>query len=226
MRRPESVGNSYARLTWFFPPLRPPTTLASARVAVQTGRVPTSPSRRRPGIRPSDASIAKAAAGVLVVLLVVGIALLGGSFLTGHDPAPGRTISRTPSALPSTAMTTSGTPGASGTESPPQPDTAQPRARAMTVFVRGYLGSVTADPAEGWQKLTATFRTSSGGYPSYVRFWRDITRAVPRDITADPKALTVAYDVDYTHRDGSHSFDHTRLRVRFANGDYRIDGEG
>jgi hypothetical protein len=224
MRRQESLGNSHARLICIFTRFPRPAILVREPRPVHTGEVPTSPSRRRPGIQPSDAAIAKAGAGVLVVLLVVGIALLGGSFLTGPDPAPGPATTQAPSALPTRAITP--TPRPSPSPSATKEPRRQPHARGMTEFVRGYLGSVTADPAKGWQELTPAFRSSSGGFTSYQRFWGGISTAVPRNLAADPKALTVGYDVDYTHRDGSQTSDHTRLRLAFERGGYRIDGEG
>jgi hypothetical protein len=96
----------------------------------------------------------------------------------------------------------------------------------MERFVAGYLTTVARDPAAAWSLLTPSFRNASGGFGSYSQFWDTVTRAVPRDVVADPRALTIGYTVDYTRRDGSTSVDSTRLRLVFRGGDYLIDGEG
>ena len=86
-----------------------------------------------------------------------------------------------------------------------------------------------------WGILAAAFAVTAavlsgvevnGGFGSYLQFWDSVTRAVPHDIDADPRALTIGYTVDYTRRDGSTSVDSTRLRLVFRDGDYLIDSEG
>jgi hypothetical protein len=96
----------------------------------------------------------------------------------------------------------------------------------MESFLGRYLATVARSPAVGWTMLTPSFRNASGGFASYRGFWETVTRAEPRDVAADPRALTIGYGVTYTRRNGATSFDSTRLRLVFRDGDYFIDGEG
>ncbi len=50
-----------------------------------------------------------------------------------------------------------------------------------------------ADPSSSWQQLTPAFQQASGGFGQYSGFWSNYTSATPRDISADPDALTVSY---------------------------------
>jgi hypothetical protein len=182
------------------------------------------PTRRLGGTQMSDATIAKVAVGVVVTFLVVGGALFAGS-LVGNDPTASVAPEKrpvTPTTLPTRAVTTSSAPS-----SRPSPARKKGRTESgMRSFVARYLSTVTDEPAAGWQMLTPKFRGESGGFGSYQAFWSEVTVATPSGVYADPESGTVSYAVAYTHRDGSHSDDRTRLTLRFANGRYLIDAEG
>ena len=199
-------------------------------------RVPSA--NRRPEATPAtDAQILRRAVALVVLIFVVGGALLVGSVLFGGPDRPAEP-GAAPSSSPATvAETTSSAPRASASATPtltntpkpkpkPKPTQPKPTASGMQRFVTGYLATVARDPVAGWTLLTPSFRNASGGFGSYSRFWDTVTRAVPRDVVADPRALTIGYTVDYTRRDGSTSVDSTRLRLVFRGGDYLIDGEG
>ena len=198
-------------------------------------RVPSA--NRRPDATPAtDAQILRRAVALLVVIFVVGGALLVGSVLFGGPDRPaepgaapssspateGETTSSAPRASASATPTLTNTP----TPKPKQKPKPKPTASGMQRFVTGYLATVARDPVAGWTLLTPSFRNASGGFGSYSRFWNTVTRAVPRDVVADPRGLTIGYTVDYTRRDGSTSVDSTRLRLVFRGDDYLIDGEG
>ena len=200
---------------------------------------------RRPEATPAtDAQILRRAVALVVLIFVVGGALLVGSVLSGGPDRPAKP-GAAPSSSPATvAETTSSAPRASASATPTLTNTPKPKpqhkpqhkpkqkpkpkptASGMQRFVTGYLATVARDPVAGWTLLTPSFRNASGGFGSYSRFWNTVTRAVPRDVVADPRGLTIGYTVDYTRRDGSTSVDSTRLRLVFRGGDYLIDGEG
>jgi hypothetical protein len=212
---------------------------STGRTAGTLVRVPSA--NRRPEATPAtDAQILRRAVALVVLIFVVGGALLVGSVLSGGPdrPAkPGAAPSRSPATV---AETTSSAPRASASATPTLTNTPKPKpqhkpqhkpqpkptASGMQRFVTGYLATVARDPVAGWTLLTPSFRNASGGFGSYSRFWNTVTRAVPRDVVADPRGLTIGYTVDYTRRDGSTSVDSTRLRLVFRGGDYLIDGEG
>lgn len=182
------------------------------------------------GTQATDAQILRRAVALVVLISVAGGALLVGSVVFG-DPSRSAKPEAAPSSSPPTvAETTSSAPSPSPTptrtKKPKPKPRPKPTADGMERFVVGYLATVARDPAAGWSLLTPSFRNISGGFGSYLQFWDTVTRAVPRDVDADPRALTVGYTVDYTRRDGSTSVDSTRLRLVFRGGGYLIDGEG
>jgi hypothetical protein len=73
--------------------------------------------------------------------------------------------------------------------------------------------------------LTRSFQKDSGGFGKYQGFWRTISSATPRDITADPAAMTVSYGVDYVKTDGSESSDEVTLQLVRNGSSYLINGE-
>jgi hypothetical protein len=94
----------------------------------------------------------------------------------------------------------------------------------MGIFIRGYLATAPVDPASGWARLTGSYQARSGGYAAYRRFWHDIRSARVSRLGANPKAMVVAYDVDYTHRDGRHSSEPVRLHLVLRHGTFLIAG--
>lgn len=189
-----------------------------------------SPNRRLEATQATDAQILRRAVALVVLIFVVGGALLVGSVVLG-DPSRSAKPEAAPSSSPPTvAETTSAAPSPSQTptrtKKPKPKPRPKPTAAGMERFVVGYLTTVARDPATGWSLLTPSFRNASGGFGSYLQFWDTVTRAVPHDVDADPRALTIGYTVDYTRRDGSTSVDSTRLRLVFRGGGYLIDGEG
>jgi hypothetical protein len=206
----------------------------TARATGTLVRVP-SPNRRLEGTQATDAQILRRAAVLVALIFVVGVALLVGSTVFGGSEGPARPAaapSRTP---PTVAETTSSAPSPSPTATPTHPKKSKkprpkpkpkPTAAGMESFLGRYLSTVARSPAVGWTMLTPSFRNASGGFASYRGFWETVTRAEPRDVAADPRALTIGYGVDYTRRNGATSFDSTRLRLVFRGGDYFIDGEG
>jgi hypothetical protein len=73
--------------------------------------------------------------------------------------------------------------------------------------------------------LTPEFQKESGGFGRYQQFWRTKSSATPRDITADPAALTVSYAVDYVQADGGTASDQVTLQLVRNGSSYLIAGE-
>ena len=219
MLRERNPGLAKLRVTSSF------STTATAGTLV---RVP-SPNRRPEGTRATDAQILRRAVALVVLIFVVGGALLIGSVVFG-GPTRSAKPEAAPSSSPPTVAETTSAPSPSQTPTrtkrPKPKPRPKPTAAGMERFVVGYLATVARDPAAGWSLLTPSFRNDSGGFGSYLQFWDTVTRAVPYDVDADPRALTIGYTVDYTRRDGSTSVDSTRLRLVFRGGGYLIDGEG
>ncbi len=220
MLRERDVGLAKSRLTSSF---------STGPTAGTLVRVP-SPNRRSERTPAADARILRRAVALVVLIFVVGAALLVGSVVFG-GPHRSAEPEAAPSSGPSTVtQTTSSAPSPSAaptaTRKPRPKPRPKPTGAGMERFVAGYLTTVARDPAAAWSLLTPSFRNASGGFGSYSQFWDTVTRAVPRDVVADPRALTIGYTVDYTRRDGSTSVDSTRLRLVFRGGDYLIDGEG
>jgi eukaryotic-like serine/threonine-protein kinase len=122
-----------------------------------------------------------------------------------------------------------GSPGAGGPTSSAPGDqsssTDTPQVTAMRDFVSTYLATVTSDQHTTWAMLTPGFQQESGGFGSYQRFWRSVSSATPSNISADPTALTVSYDVAYVKRTGSHVSDHRTLQLVRSGTSYLIAGE-
>jgi len=211
--------------------LRVTSSFSTATAAGTLVRVP-SPNRRPEGTQATDAQILRRAVALVVLIFVVGGALLIGSVVFGGPTRSAKPEAAPSSAPPTVAETTSSAPSPSQTPTRTKKPPSKPKPRpkptsaGMERFVVGYLATVARDPAAGWSLLTPSFRNISGGFGSYLQFWDTVTRAVPHDVDADPRALTIGYTVDYTRRDGSTSVDSTRLRLVFRDGGYLIDGEG
>lgn len=103
---------------------------------------------------------------------------------------------------------------------------ARPTAAGMTRFVEAYLADVVRDPQSTWDtSLTRSFQDASGGFDAYAGFWSAIESAQPSNISADPKSMTVSYEVDYRTRSGGSDADDVTLRLVWDGERYRIDGE-
>ncbi len=169
------------------------------------------PARRRAG--------GGALIGVLVALAVIGVFLLFawlfGAFdqqQAGSDPTQG---GPDPSQTPQETEETS---------SPPSDD-AEERREAMQAFVDDYVATAVEDPKVSWELLTPEFQEVSGGFGSYKKWWDQWESAVPANVTADPEAMTVNYDITYTGDDGQQSDNVTLTLVENGDG-YVIAAEG
>ncbi len=140
---------------------------------------PVSPSTRRRRRSPWPWL---AAAVALVALLVIGYAVLS----SGGNGSPSAGTSHPPTS-PSQGSTHSSAP------------TTADQAQAMEDFLTTYLQTVTSDRQAAWKMLTPAYQAASGGFGSYNAFWSQIESATPSNVTADPSAMTVTYDVAYEH---------------------------
>jgi hypothetical protein len=95
----------------------------------------------------------------------------------------------------------------------------------MKGFVADYLATATSNPDTAFSMLTPGFQQQSGGIDSYTGYWRTIADAQLRSVSADPRNLTVAYDVLYTRTDGSQAPGSTSLQLVYQDGRYLIAGE-
>ncbi len=150
-----------------------------------------------------------AAVVLLVAVAVLGFAALtrGGGDNSGKDKAAGVT-----SSSPSSPKTSR--------SSGPRDQSA-----AMQQFIATYLSTVTQDDHATYDMLTPAFQDASGHYGGYHHFWKDIESASASNISADPSAMTVSYDVDYVKTNGSTSSDHVTLDLVKQGSSYLIDGE-
>ena len=158
----------------------------------------------------------RALSGLLPVLAVVAvlalILLLGWALLRGDPEQPAADKPRSGSETPS--------------ESPkPTKKKTGPTSEEMITFVDDYLATVTTDPAESWKMLTPEFKAASGGFGSYQRFWSGFESASPSAVKADPKAMTVNYNVDYEKKGGGTQIDNVTLELVQQDGKYLIAGE-
>ena len=142
--------------------------------------------------------------GIAVVLLlaVVGYVVLSNSGSGSDGAAKGPAATSTSSASPKTS---------------------KPTAKGIESFIRDYVSTVSVDPSKSWLMLTPKFQQESGGFPRYQSFWDPATNGQVLSISADPKNLTVSYQV---HFDNFHNGPGpTVLDLKFENGKYLIDGE-
>jgi hypothetical protein len=179
----------------------------------------------------SDRMIGRTVVGALVVLALTGSAFVVNA-LTDDDGSvvaartgPSASASTSPTTEPTTTtVLPTPTPTPTPTPSPAPSKPVRPTRAAMGIFIRGYLASAPTDPASGWSRLTRNFQARSGGFAAYRKFWREIRSARVSRLGANTKAMIVAYDVDYTHRDGSHSSEPVRLRLVLEKGTFLIAG--
>ena len=148
-----------------------------------------------------------AAAVALVALLAVGYALL----TAGGTGTPRAGASQPPS---------SPTQGSSRSSAP-----ASGQAQAMEDFLTTYLATVTSDRKTAWQMLTPAYQDASGGFGSYSGFWGTIASATPSNVTADPAAMTVTYDVAYERHNGTRTSEHHTLQLVHEGSSYLINDQ-
>ncbi|RNM12683.1 serine/threonine-protein kinase [Nocardioides pocheonensis] len=178
------------------PPSAPTAAPALTDDAPQTVGGPASTTSRRPSNR-VIAGLGVAAALLLAVVLYA--ALSNGSGSDGGTHA-------------------SGTPTGRATKT-----AAKPTAAGMESFIRDYVRTVSDNPDQAWTMLTPKFQRESGGIDRYRSFWNPATNGTVRDITADPAALTVSYQVHFDHFHNGPG--PTVLDLTFQDGHYLIDGE-
>ena len=162
-----------------------------------------------PAARRSRTPLLLAAAGVVLLALLVGVAW---ALVAGGD---------SPTATPTGGGASSSEGNGGSSEPPPE----QPTAAGMETFIGDYLTTAAADPSASFPMLTKSFQAASGGYEGYAGFWDTIESARLVDVSADPEALTVAYTVDYVRTDGSETSGDVVLGLVFRNGQYLIDEE-
>jgi serine/threonine protein kinase len=164
---------------------------------------------------------------VVAAAALVAVGLLGFAALTA-DHGGGATSSRAGTGAtgsgPSTSPTTPRASGASDTRTTGTSPSRNQAAR-MRQFITTYLARVTQDDHTTFQMLTPGFQDTSGRYGGYHGFWKTIATASPRNVEADPAAMTVTYDVDYLKQDGTTSNSHVTLRLVKQGQTYLIAGE-
>jgi serine/threonine protein kinase len=148
------------------------------------------------------------AAAVLVAVAVIVVAALTGRGDNGTTAHSGP---------PSTKSSSS--------SSSPATDPAATRARAMTQFLGTYLSTVTSDRKAAWAMLTGPYQDASGGFGSYNGFWSTIRSATPSNVTADPSAMTVTYDVAYVKTNGQQVSEHHTLQLVRNGSSYLINDQ-
>jgi eukaryotic-like serine/threonine-protein kinase len=127
---------------------------------------------------------------------------------------------------PSTVASTSGPTATSTTRA--SADTGKPaptRAQEMERFLETYLATVTTDRHTAWAMLTPAYQRASGGFEGYDGFWSTIASAAPRNVTADPAAMTVTYDVDYVKANGERTTEHHTLQLVPDGSSYLINDQ-
>ena len=174
--------------------------LSTVGAASATGAVaPAPPDSRRSRRLPR--SVLLLALGLLAVIVaVVLFAVLG-------DPRPGAEPTTKPSGAPSSSSTPA----------------ARPTEQGMEQFIRDYVAAVGSDPETSWQMLSPKFQQESGGFDTYRRFWDKASNGRVLSISADPKSLTVSYQVRFDNFDNGPG--PTVLQLKFVDGRYLIDGE-
>jgi serine/threonine protein kinase len=101
--------------------------------------------------------------------------------------------------------------------------TKKPTEKGMEAFIRDYVSTVSTDPSKSWMMLTPKFQEESGGFGKYQSFWDPATNGQVLSISADPKNLTVSYQVHFDDFDNGPG--PTVLDLKYVNGKYLIDGE-
>jgi serine/threonine protein kinase len=165
--------------------------------AVPAPPPPDSPRRRRPPTRVLLIGLAVVVSVALALTLYVA--------LSGRKPTPDTVT------------------GQSGGASPSATAAAKPTAQGMESFIRDYVSTVASDPDKSWQMLSPKFQVQSGGIDTYRRFWGSATNGRVLSISADPRTLTVSYQVRFDNfKNGPGP---TVLVLKFDHDRYLIDGE-
>ena len=73
--------------------------------------------------------------------------------------------------------------------------------------------------------LTPAYQAASGSFGSYNAFWSKIESATPSNVTADPSAMTVTYDVAYEHHKGGRTTEHHTLQLVHDGSSYLINDQ-
>ncbi len=175
----------------------PPTPTSTA--PIPAAPAPSARTRRRP----TKLVLLGLAAVLVLVVAVAGYAV----------------IAHRGSGSDSTAKGSTG----SGATKAPAKKAKKPTAQGIESFIRDYVSAVSTDPSKSWMMLTPKFQQESGGFDKYQRFWDPATNGKVLSISADPKDLTVSYQV---HFDNFHNGPGpTVLDLKYADGRYLIDGE-
>jgi hypothetical protein len=151
-----------------------------------------------------------AAAAVLLAVGIIAVAALGGFGGAG-------------SGSPSSSGPRAGAGGPSS--SSPATDPSARQAQAMRRFLGTYMSTVTSNRPAAWAMLTKPYQAASGGYGSYDGFWSTIRTATPSNVTADPTAMTVSYDVAYVKADGQRTTEHHTLQLVKNGSSYLINDQ-
>lgn len=106
-----------------------------------------------------------------------------------------------------------------------EPEDEGPTAKQIEDFIEEYLRLVTTDRDASWQMLTPAFQSASGGRTSYEGWWSQWASATPSNISPDPEALTVDYDVEYRSSSGETQSDRVSLFLEYSDDTLRISGE-
>jgi serine/threonine protein kinase len=101
----------------------------------------------------------------------------------------------------------------------------QTKADTMEQFLETYLSTVTSDRHRAWDMLTPAYQAASGGFGSYSGFWASIRSATPSNVSADPAAGTVTYDVSYVKANGDRTTEHHTLQLVPDGSSYLINDQ-
>jgi serine/threonine protein kinase len=149
---------------------------------------------------------------VAAVVLLVAVGVLGYLAVTSGTGGDDKQASGGSSSSPSSPKSSA----SSGTKD---------QAAAMEDFITTYLATVTQDDHATYAMLTPEFQKASKNYGGYHGFWKTVESATPSNVQADPRAMTVSYDVDYVKTDGSTSSDHVTLQLVKNGSSFLIAGE-
>ncbi|QIS13209.1 serine/threonine-protein kinase [Nocardia arthritidis] len=107
----------------------------------------------------------------------------------------------TPTPTPSSGAPSSG--AKPPTTTPPPPITTTPFGPAVvdkSGFVSGYYGMLPGNPSGAWSQLSSSYQASTGGYNSYVAFWKEFRSVSVSGLTQNGD--TVTGTVTYVHTNG------------------------
>jgi serine/threonine protein kinase len=192
-----------------------PTPVVPAPVGDGTRVLAPPPARPVPVRRPWWPWLA--AAVLVLAVVVLGYVALS----TRDDGSTGAGSSTPPRSSPPSSPASSPTSGKTQSSGPSDGE----QARAMKAFLTTYLATVTSDRHAAWQMLTPSYQAASGGFGGYSGFWSSIKSARASNLTADPGAMTVTYDVAYEKANGQHVREHHTLQLVRDGSSFLIDGQ-